>query len=54
MHAISENGRVAFSKAIKRAELFAIFEALPPGVVGLEACGSSRHWGRQLTNLLAG
>lgn len=48
VHGISENGRVIFNKAIKRAKLLAFFEALPPCRVGMETCGSSHHWGRQL------
>ena len=39
VHGISENGRVIFNKAIKRAKLLAFFETLPPCTVGMEACG---------------
>lgn len=48
VHGISESGRVIFNRAIKRAKLLAFFETLPPCTVGMEACGSSHHWGRQL------
>ena len=51
VHGISENGRVIFNKAIKRAKLLAFFEALQPCRIGMEACGSSHHWGRQLRKL---
>ena len=51
VHGISENGRVIFNKAIKRAKLLRFFETLPPCRVGMEACGSSHHWGRQLRKL---
>jgi len=51
VHGISENGRVIFNRAIKRAKLLAVFETLPPCLVGMEACGSSHHWGRQLRKL---
>jgi transposase len=51
VHGISENGRVIFNKAIKRAKLLAFFETLPPCVIGMEACGSSHHWGRTLRKL---
>jgi len=47
VHGISENGRVIFNKAIKRAKLLAFFEALPPCRIGIEACGSFHNWGRQ-------
>lgn len=48
---ISKNGRVIFNKAIKRAKLLAFFETLPSCTVGMEACGSSHHWGRALRKL---
>ena len=51
VHGISQNGRVIFNRAIKRAKLLAFFERLPPCLVGMEACGSSHHWGRQLRKL---
>jgi len=51
VHGISENGRVIFNKTVKRAKLLAFFEVLPPCVVGLEACGSAHHWGRELRKL---
>ena len=51
VHGISENGRVIFNKAIKRAKLLKFFEALPPCTVGMEACGSAHHWGRTLRRL---
>jgi transposase len=37
--------KTRFNKAIKRAKLLAFFEMLPPCVVGMEARGSSHHWG---------
>ena len=51
VHEISENGRVVFNKAIKRAKLLNFFERLPPCRVGLQACGSSHHWSHQLRKL---
>ena len=51
VHGISENGRVIFNKAIRRAKLLAFFETLPPCTVGMEACGSAHHWGRELRKL---
>lgn len=51
VHGISENGRVIFNKSIKRAKLLAFFETLPACIVGMEACGSAHHWGRQLRQM---
>ncbi|SDY84931.1 IS110 family transposase [Citreimonas salinaria] len=51
VHGISANGRVIFNKKVKRAKLLQFFESLPPCVVGMEACGSAHHWGRELRKL---
>jgi len=51
VHGISADGRVIFNKTVKRAKLLQFFEALPPCVVGMEACGSAHHWGRELRKL---
>jgi transposase len=51
VHGISETGGKVFNKKIKRAKLLAFFEALPRCVVGMEACGSAHHWGRELRKL---
>jgi transposase len=48
---VTENGEVAFNQALRRAQLFAFFEKLPPCLVGMEACGSSHYWARQLSKL---
>ncbi len=51
VHGVTENGEVAFNQALRRAQLFAFFEKLPPCLVGMEACGSSHYWARQLRKL---
>jgi transposase len=51
VHGIAENGEVVFNRAIRRAQLLAFFEDLPACLVGMEACGSSHHWARQLSAL---
>jgi transposase len=48
VHAVDAAGRVVLNRALKRRELLAFFEALPPCLVGLEACGTAHHWGREL------
>jgi transposase len=48
VHAIDAAGRVVANRALKRRELLAFFDGLPPCLVGLEACGTSHHWGREL------
>lgn len=51
VHGISATGRRIFNKKIKRAKLLSFFETLPRCVVGMEACGSAHHWGRELRKL---
>jgi transposase len=52
VHGISENGRVIFNKAIKRAKLLAFFETLRPAGSGWKPAGrpitgaaSYANWG---------
>ncbi|MEX3015995.1 IS110 family transposase [Gymnodinialimonas hymeniacidonis] len=51
VHCVSATGRKIINKKIKRAKLISFFETLPPCVVGMEACGSSHHWARELCKL---
>jgi transposase len=51
VHAIDAAGRVVVAKAIKRKDVLSFFASLPPCLVGLEACGTSHHWGRELQAL---
>jgi transposase len=47
VHGVDAADEVVFNKAIKRDKLLAFFAALPPCLVGLEACGSAHHWTRE-------
>ena len=49
VHGITEDGTVVFNRAIRRAQLLSFFEALDPCLIGMEACGSSHHWARELS-----
>ena len=51
VHGVTENGEVVFNQALRRAQLYAFFEKLPPCLVGMEACGSSHYWARELSKL---
>ena len=51
VHCVSATGRRIINKKIKRAKLLAFFETLPRCLVGMEACGSAHHWGRELRKL---
>ena len=51
VHGVNEDGSVAFNRPVRRAQLLKFFEKQPPCLVGMEACGSSHYWGRELTKL---
>ncbi len=51
VHAIDASGAVVVAKAFKRQKVLAFFAALPPCLVGMEACGSAYHWARELSAL---
>ena len=49
VHGVTEDGTVAFNRSLRRAQMFAFFERLEPCLVGMEACGSSQYWARELS-----
>jgi transposase len=51
VHAVDAAGNVVVRKALRRAQLLGFFGKLPPCLVGIEACGTSHYWGRELTKL---
>ena len=51
VHAVDASGKVIAAKALRRRDLLAFFASLPPCLVGMEACGSAHHWGRELMAL---
>ena len=38
-------------KQLRRGQMLAFFKALPPCLVGMEACATSHYWARELTKL---
>jgi transposase len=51
VHGITDDGSVAFNRALRRAQVLSFFEKLEPCLVGIEACGTSHHWARELSKL---
>jgi transposase len=51
VHAVSAQGSVAVRRKLRRGEVIAFFSALPPSLVGMEACASAHHWARELQEL---
>jgi transposase len=51
IHAVGADGRIVIATALRRKDVLSFFGALPPCVIGLEACGSAHHWARELVKL---
>ena len=51
VHAVDAAGRVVVRKALRRAQVLPFFTKLAPCLVGMEACGTSHHWARELLAL---
>jgi transposase len=51
IHGIDATGEVVVRKTLRRSQMLPFFEKLPPCLIGAEACGTSHHWGRELTKL---
>lgn len=51
VHAVDASGDVVVRKALRRSQVLPFFTKLPPCLVGMEACGTSHYWGRELTKL---
>src|SRR5246127_338349 len=49
IHAVSSTGEVVVRRSLRRAQVIPFFSKLAPCLVGMEACGTSHHWARELT-----
>ena len=48
VHGVDAAGQVVIRRQLKRRQVLAFFQRLPACLVGIEACASSHHWGREL------
>src|SRR5580658_2583170 len=48
VHGVDGVGAVVIRKRISRSKMLEFFADLPPCLVGIEACPSAHHWGREL------
>src|SRR3546814_10135530 len=51
VHAVDERGEPVVRKALRRAQVLPFFAKLPSCLVGMEACGTSHHWARELKKM---
>jgi hypothetical protein len=53
VHGVDVAGAVVIRKRVSRAKVLEYFGELPPCLVGIEACPSAHHWGRELAGNLS-
>jgi transposase len=51
VHGIDAKEKVVVRKQLRRSQVLAFFAALPPCLVGMEACATAHYWARELTKL---
>src|ERR1700732_2429316 len=51
VHGIDATEKVVVRKQLRRSQVLAFFEALPPCLIGMEACATAHYWARELTKL---
>ena len=51
IHGVDAAGQAVVRKSLRRAQMLPFFAKLPPCLVGIEACGTSHHWARELIKL---
>ena len=51
VHGIDAEEKVVVRKQLRRSQVIAFFKALPPCLIGMEACATAHYWARELTKL---
>lgn len=51
IHGVDEYGKVRVRRTLRRAQVLPYFSNLPACRIGMEACASGYHWGRELGRL---
>src|SRR6202007_1053474 len=51
VHGIDAAEKVVVRKQLRRGQVMKFFAALPPCLVGMEACATAHYWARELPHL---
>jgi transposase len=51
LHGVDENERPVLKKQLRRKDVLTFFAKLAPTKIGMEACGASHYWARELRKL---
>lgn len=49
IHGVDAHGKAVLRKQLRRSKMAKFFANLEPCLIGMEACGSSHHWARKLS-----
>lgn len=49
LHGVDGHEKVVLRRQLRRSQMLAFFEKLPPCLIGMEACASSHYWARTLS-----
>jgi len=51
VHGVDGSGETVIRRQLRRRQLLGFFAKQPPCLVGMEACATSHHWGREISAL---
>ena len=51
VHGVDAGGEVVVRRKLRRDDVAPFFAALPPCLIGIEACATGHHWSRVLSAL---
>src|ERR1700704_6925283 len=51
VHGIDAKEKVVARRQLRRGQVIAFFKALPPCLIGMEACATAHYWARELRKL---
>ena len=51
VHVVDAEGHVVMRKTLRRAQMMPFSQKLPRCLIGIEACGTSHYWARELIAL---
>jgi transposase len=51
VHGVDATGQVVIRRSLRRAQMVPFFTRLPSCLIGMEACGTSHYWARELIKL---
>jgi transposase len=51
VHGVVATGQVVIRRSLRRAQMLPFFARLPSCLIGMEACGTSHYWARELIKL---